>query len=546
MDRRFGGRRERATPDSAATPVSSEPQFGWRPDLETTASTPAAQPTSPVSDASPARQHDVPAGPRPNATQAARRPTAPAPARYGWRQDRSAITPLPVARGRGPLDEWLAARDYWFPSELPAGWEPPSRLAGHGRALAQSVAVAGTVAAVATSGILGTGVAAAAPAAPSAADTGSHRAVSAAPATTATPASTTSPVPASGTTYTVVKNDTVHAIAARFGVSTMSVIGANKLANPDLILPGQKLAIPPANSTSGITVTVKAGDTVNKLAAQYGVSAGTIAVANSLSNADLILTGHTLFIPGAKAQFASVQPAAAPSGPTVTVKAGDTLGNLAAQYGVSSGSIVSANHLTDANLIVVGQKLLIPGGKAPADGAGGGTATFASAKPATAPAPAPAPKPAAPTPAPQPAPKPAAPATVTSQFIWPVHGTITQPFGPTSFYMEPAYQGYAHFHQGVDIANAMYTPIVAAGSGTVIFAGWNNYGYGYCVQIDHGNGLVTLYGHMAQPPSVSVGQHVNQGQLIGKMGSTGASTGSHTHFGVTKNGVWVNPMNYLP
>ena len=534
-------------PDSAATPVSSEPQFGWRRDLDPLASTAATPSTPPAPVTSPVRQHDHPAA------WAARRPSLPARTRYDRPPEYPAITPRPITHGRSPLDEWLAARDYWFPSELPAGWEPPSRLAGHGRALAQSVAVATTVAAVATSGILGTGVAAAAPAASNASDTGSHRAVSAAPTqTTTTTAATTSSAPAGSTVYTVVTGDNVHAIAARFGVSTSAVISANTLPNPDLILPGQKLTIPPATATTGITVTVKAGDTINSLATQYGVSAGSIVGANKVANADMILTGQKLFIPGAKAQFASVQPAAAPAGITVTVKAGDTIGNLASQYGVSANSIVSFNKLTSANLIVVGQKLFVPGGKAPAatDGAGGGSnAQFAAVKPASTPAPVQQ-KPATPPPAPAPAPKPPAPApapaAVTSQFIWPVHGTITQPFGPTSFSMEPAYQGYAHFHQGVDIANSMYTPIVAAGSGTVIFAGWNNYGYGYCVQIDHGNGLVTLYGHMAQPPSVSVGQRVTQGQLIGKMGSTGASTGSHTHFAVTKNGVWVNPMNYLP
>ena len=64
--------------------------------------------------------------------------------------------------------------------------------------------------------------------------------------------------------------------------------------------------------------------------------------------------------------------------------------------------------------------------------------------------------------------------------------------------------------------------------------------------IDHGNGLVTLYGHMAQTPMVHDGQHVDQGQQIGIMGSTGASTGPHLHFAVKKNGDWVNPANYLP
>ncbi|HLI52454.1 MAG TPA: M23 family metallopeptidase, partial [Thermomicrobiaceae bacterium] len=103
-----------------------------------------------------------------------------------------------------------------------------------------------------------------------------------------------------------------------------------------------------------------------------------------------------------------------------------------------------------------------------------------------------------------------------------------------------------HFHTGLDIAAPQGTPIHAAAAGTVTAAGWNNYGYGYMVEIDHGNGLVTLYGHMMQQPSVSVGEQVSQGETIGYVGTTGNSTGDHCHFGVELNGVWVNPYNYLP
>ena len=130
--------------------------------------------------------------------------------------------------------------------------------------------------------------------------------------------------------------------------------------------------------------------------------------------------------------------------------------------------------------------------------------------------------------------------------IWPTSGTITQPYGPTSLTLEPAYGGYDHFHLGIDIANAQGTPIAAAAAGTVIYAGWTDAGYGNMVEIDHGNGLVTLYGHMMTTPSVTVGQKVFQGQLIGYMGTTGNSTGPHCHFAVQKNGSWENPANYLP
>jgi len=132
------------------------------------------------------------------------------------------------------------------------------------------------------------------------------------------------------------------------------------------------------------------------------------------------------------------------------------------------------------------------------------------------------------------------------QLSWPTTGTITQPYGPTSLTLEPAYEGFDHFHLGLDIANVQGTPILAAAAGTVIFAGWSDAGYGNMVEIDHGNGLVTLYGHMVATPLVTLGQQVTAGQLIGNMGSSGNSTGSHTHFAVMHNGSWDDPLKYLP
>ncbi len=134
----------------------------------------------------------------------------------------------------------------------------------------------------------------------------------------------------------------------------------------------------------------------------------------------------------------------------------------------------------------------------------------------------------------------------TGQLMWPTTGTISQYYGPTSLSLEPAYGGYDHFHLGVDIASSQGTPIAAAAAGTVIFAGWTDVGYGNMVEIDHGNGLVTIYGHMMTTPSVRTGQQVFRGQLIGYMGTTGNSTGPHLHFGVQYNGSWADPFKYLP
>ena len=103
--------------------------------------------------------------------------------------------------------------------------------------------------------------------------------------------------------------------------------------------------------------------------------------------------------------------------------------------------------------------------------------------------------------------------------------------------------GKQSFHNGVDLANVSDTPIYAAKSGTVTVATYNGV-YGYYVQINHGDGFSSLYGHMTHY-IVGVGQSVSAGQVIGYMGSTGWSTGPHLHFTIYYNGNTVNPMNYI-
>ena len=99
--------------------------------------------------------------------------------------------------------------------------------------------------------------------------------------------------------------------------------------------------------------------------------------------------------------------------------------------------------------------------------------------------------------------------------------------------------------KGVDIATAMGTPVLTADAGRVIMAGWpDNTGYGNRVMIDHGNGYVTLYGHLSKI-YVTVGQTVRRGDQIGAEGSTGRSTGPHLHFEVRRGGVAINPLEFL-
>lgn len=128
----------------------------------------------------------------------------------------------------------------------------------------------------------------------------------------------------------------------------------------------------------------------------------------------------------------------------------------------------------------------------------------------------------------------------TGRFIWPCHGTITSYFG---WRTHPVF-GTTKYHSGMDIGVDYGTPILAADSGTVIYSGWLG-GYGYAVMIDHGSGLVTLYGHN-QALNVYEGQYVTKGTCIAYAGSTGYSTGPHCHFEVRLHGEVTEPLNYLP
>jgi len=128
--------------------------------------------------------------------------------------------------------------------------------------------------------------------------------------------------------------------------------------------------------------------------------------------------------------------------------------------------------------------------------------------------------------------------------IWPVAGMVSQEFGCTGFVWEPPYGSCAHFHQGIDIAGPIGSPIHAAATGYVVMVGWG-LGGSYMVIIAHGHGLETWYGHLLPRQVVHQGQLVKQGQTIGYRGDTGHSTGPHTHWSVYLNNVPVNPRNYL-
>lgn len=187
------------------------------------------------------------------------------------------------------------------------------------------------------------------------------------------------------TIYTVKAGDTLYSIARTHNVTVAAIMQANNLTNANLIVVGQQLTIPdgsttpppsetPPTSTPSGTHTVKTGETLYSISRLYGVTIQAIAQANGLVNLNVIYPGQQLVIPGGSTTpttppTTTPPPTAPPTGfTTYSVKAGDTLGRIASQFGVTVAAIMQANNLTNANLIYVGQVLNIPGGN-------GGTAT---------------------------------------------------------------------------------------------------------------------------------------------------------------------------
>jgi murein DD-endopeptidase MepM/ murein hydrolase activator NlpD len=547
---------------------------------------------------------------------------------FGWHPENP--TPAPVGRrlidperlNRGPsfgtrqrASSERAPGSYWVPSrpgELPPTiiqrqkTQTPLSVSLNSRRIGQPVMLAMTVAAVGTGSVYTTGSSASAADSPGTLDRSNYQQYATLgdhlesgtvlEATTSNDGDDDAATERNGfTEYTVQSGDQLKNIAASFGLRTSTLVWVNNLANPDLIYPGDVLLIPP---TDGIVIEVQPGDTLRDIATQYGVSMTAIInyEPNQISNPDMIYAGQVLVIPGGmppapadsgstassgesssagettvEQQSASSAPAEAPADPPpppapepepepegihIEVQAGDTVLGLAQRYSVDSSAIIGwgPNGLSNPDALSIGQKLFIPGGVEPV--VEEQTASFqqeAAPEPDPTPAPDPTPTPApqpSPTPTaqpdPEPEPTPAPPSntgTANGNFVWPTEGVITQRFGHTAFSQSSGWYGSSG-HTGLDIANSTNTPIKAADGGTVIVSGWSG-GYGYAVAIDHGNGYVTWYAHMAQQPPVSVGQRVAQGEYIGPMGSTGYSTGPHLHFEIRKNGNYQDPLSYL-
>jgi murein DD-endopeptidase MepM/ murein hydrolase activator NlpD len=256
------------------------------------------------------------------------------------------------------------------------------------------------------------------------------------------------------------------------------------------------------------TYRVRNGDTLTGIARKFGVSMMTVWWANHLTAKDDLVVGRFLTIPPV-------------NGVVVTVGSSDTLESLAAKYGVEASAIVEANALQDPNL-VIGQTLTVPGALGD---------SIATPKPARTPSRSSGGSSHAPSRS------VSGPSRYSGgKFAWPVAGGyISQ---------------YFHYgHYAIDIAADRGTPVKAAASGVVTFAGWKSNGGGYQVWISHGSGLYTTYNHMSSI-SVGRGQHVGRGQMVGRVGMSGNATGPHLHFEVWRGPVWdggtrVNPLIYL-
>jgi LysM repeat protein len=173
---------------------------------------------------------------------------------------------------------------------------------------------------------------------------------------------------AQGSTHTVQAGETLSAIARRYGVSQQAIIDANSIGNASLIYVGQRLVIPgaadeaPAGQQAAPNAAehvVSAGETLASIAARYGVSVQALAEANAVSDPALIVAGQRLTIPGGSSVPAEAPAAPAPS--EYVVQAGDTLSQIAAEYGVTVMAIAAANNIGNPSQLRAGQRLVIPG-----------------------------------------------------------------------------------------------------------------------------------------------------------------------------------------
>ena len=287
-------------------------------------------------------------------------------------------------------------------------------------------------------------------------------------------------------TYKVKKKDTIPAIAKRYGVKQDTILMNNKDALNNKMKVGDTITFP---SIDGLYYKLEKNDTLAKIAKKYGISVVDIVDYNNI-NPKKLKAGSTIFLKGVTLQ-----------------KYKDVEGRLiAAQQAKEDKKKNKEKEKEKPEKPPKGAKGSAPPPPPPPqdDDDGGRSAAYSGAG-----------------------------------FAYPVrYAGVSSPFGNR---FHPVLKRYI-LHTGVDLV-AKYVPLRAAKSGVVTFAG-NMSGYGKIIIIRHDNGYETRYAHLSVI-STNVGEHVNQGDLIGKTGNSGRTTGAHLHFEIRQNGVPKNPMKYL-
>ncbi len=211
------------------------------------------------------------------------------------------------------------------------------------------------------------------------------------------------------------------------------------------------------------------------------------------------------------------------------VRKGQTLFRISQAYQIKVAALMDANRLKPSTPLKVGQRLFIPGAKGVRKVEASRSLTVEERltleqtlrEEVTAP--------------PPPTEPPRARVRTDADFLWPIVGPLNSPFGPR----------WGKFHAGIDIGSPHYQEVVAAADGEVIYADATKGGLGKAIVLQHGRGFRTVYAHL----SIIIardGDTVRQGQAIGGVGETGRTSGPHLHFEVRKNGVPVNPEEFLP
>ncbi|TAK04170.1 M23 family metallopeptidase [Patescibacteria group bacterium] len=281
-----------------------------------------------------------------------------------------------------------------------------------------------------------------------------------------------------------------------------TTVGGSAVSAPTIYDGGASVA----PRTAVETYQVAEGDTLYGIADRFGLSLSSLLWANNMTVRSIIRPGQSVKIPPI-------------DGVIYTIKKGDSLSRIAKAYGAETERIIAFNRLSSADDLVVGEQIVLPDAEPPAPPRTASVARiFTTGK----------------------APLTGQTSTRTGALAGFSGGSGTWVW-PTNWHVITQYYGWKH--TGVDIDGDYTTVSRAASDGVVIYSGWRN-GYGYTIEVDHGNGLVTRYAHHSKN-LVKVGQAVSVGETLAKTGSTGRSTGTHLHFEVIKNGKFQNPLDYV-